>query len=642
VTTPGPDALSRGTERTADSPRAPARARPARADLAQRVIALGSLGAVGLHVVLRYGLALASPTADLPLFLALLFGGGPLLLDLARKIAHRDIGADVLAGISIVTAVWLGEYLAGTLVVLMLAGGAALERYAVERASAVLRVLANRTPAAAHRREDGRIVEVALDNIAVGDHLVVFPHEICPVDGVVVEGRGVMDESYLTGEPFEIRKTPGSTVLSGAVNGEQALTIRTSQVAGDSRYARIMQVMQETAQQRPRLRRLGDRLGAVYTPVAVAVALAAWVASGDPVRFLAVLVIATPCPLLIAIPVTIIGAISLAARRGIVIKNPAILEQIDAVRTIIFDKTGTLTYGIPTLTHQVLAPGVDGVALLRFAASVEQYSKHPLARAILSAARDAGVPLGEASEISEHPGEGLRGRLDHHDLWLTGRTRLALVDPAAAARLPAVESGLECVLLRDGHVAGLYRFHDAPRAESRSFVAHLGRKHRFTRVLLVSGDRPSEVAYLAREVGVAEVHAGKSPEEKVAIVRGETRRARTLFLGDGINDAPALLAATVGLAFGHQSAITAEAAGAVLLEPSLRRVDELFHISRRMRRLALESAIGGIVLSLGGMGLAAGGLLSPVAGAIAQEVIDLAAVLNALRMVLPPRTLSDF
>jgi heavy metal translocating P-type ATPase len=604
-------------------------------------IAAGALAAILVHVLLRYGMGLGA-ASQAPLFAALLVGGGILLADLLLKLARRDIGADLLAGIAILTSVLLEEYLAGVLVVLMLAGGSALERFAVERASSALHTLARRTPTVAHRRRGGAVEDVALEDVAVGDVLLTFPHEICPVDGVVVEGHGLVDESYLTGEPFEIRKTPGSEVLSGAVNGEQALVIRAVRLAGDSRHTKIMQVMRDTEQKRPRLRRLGDRLGAVYTPAALAVAVGAWLATGDPVRFLAVLVIATPCPLLIAIPVAIIGAISLAAQRGIIIKNPAVMEQIETVHTIIFDKTGTLTYGRPTLTDESLTPGTDAMELLRLAASLEQYSKHPLAGAILRAAQQAGCVLEEAAAMTERPGEGLRGTIAGHDVWITGRWTVAQVNPGAAARLPPAGSGLECVVVVDGQIAGLYRFHDAPRQESRPFVAHLARKHGFRRVLLVSGDRESEVAYLAGEVGIAEVHARKSPEEKVAIVVEETRRARTLFVGDGINDAPALVAATVGVAFGRQSDVTAEAAGAVILEASLARVDEFFHISRRMRHLALQSAVGGMLLSLVGMAFAAAGLLPPVAGAITQEAIDLWAVLNSLRILLPGAKLTDF
>ena len=253
----------------------------------------------------------------------------------------------------------MGQYLVGSIVVLMLSGGTALEKFATRRASSVLKALAMRMPQTAHRKTTSGITDIEIDSVQVGDTLVVFPHEICPVDGVVLEGQGRMNEAYLTGEPFEMSKTPGSEVISGAVNGETALTIRAEKLPIDSRYAKIMQVMQETQQRRPRLRRLGDMLGAWYTPLAVTIALAAWIVSGESHRFLAVLVIATPCPLLLAIPVAVIGAISLSARRSIIIKNPAVLEQISHCTTLIFDKTGTLTYGRPSLTEILCAPGVS-------------------------------------------------------------------------------------------------------------------------------------------------------------------------------------------------------------------------------------------------------------------------------------------
>lgn len=561
---------------------------------------------------------------------------------LAVKAARREFGSDLLAGISIVVSVILGEYLAGTLVVLMLSGGNVLEGYAVRSASSVLDALARRMPSVAHRELDGAIADVPLDELRPGDTLTVYPHEICPVDGVVIEGEGIMDESYLTGEPFEISKTPGARVLSGAINGESALTIRAEKLAIDSRYARIMAVMKTAQENRPRIRRLGDQLGAYYTPIAIAIALIAWGWSGEAVRFLAVLVIATPCPLLIAIPVSIIGSISLAARRGIVVKDPSVLEQLDTCRTIIFDKTGTLTYGIPHLTHQIVAPGFHEAEVLQLVASVEQYSKHPLARAILNAARESGVPLEHATNISEAPGAGLRGLVRGRAIRITSRTVLLKELGTPEPLLPPVAGGLTCEIALDGAYAATYIFHDAPRRESKPFVQHLGRKHGFDRLMLVSGDRESEVKYLADLVGVNEIYASQSPEEKVELVRQATRQAKTLFLGDGINDAPALMTASIGIAFGHNSDITTESAGAVIMDTSLEKVDEFFHIARRMRTIALQSAIGGMALSVIGMIFAAAGYLPPVAGAISQEIIDLFAILNALRAARAPRKLIDF
>jgi heavy metal translocating P-type ATPase len=606
------------------------------------LIASLAIAAIVLYLVLRFIAGLPTSAANWPLFIALALGGTPIIGELLSKLLTREFGSDLLAGISIVTSVILGEYLAGTLVVLMLSGGEAIEGYAARSAASVLRALARRMPSLAHRRRNAHIDDIALSEVAVDDELVIFPHEICPVDGDVIEGHSVMDESYLTGEPYRMSKTPGSAVLSGSINGDTALVIRATRRAVDSRYAQIMRVMEESQQRRPHIRRLADQLGALYTPLAMAIAVAAWVTTRDPVRFLAVLVVATPCPLLIAIPVAIIGSVSLAARRGIIIRDPAVLEQADQCRTVIFDKTGTLTYGQPRLTDQLIADGFDKHQVLCLAASLERYSKHPLAEAILEEAERERLACREASEIREKPGEGLRGTVGSHHVFITSRNKLTSTHPDLAGQIPAIDGGLECIVLIDEKYAAAYRFRDEPRREGSSFINHLGPKHRFDRVLLVSGDRESEVNYLAQRVGIKEVYAQQSPEDKLDIVRRETQRSKTLFLGDGINDAPALLAATVGLAFGTGNQITGDAAGAVIMDTALERVDEFMHISRRMRRIALQSAVGGMTASMLGMLVAAAGYLPPVAGAILQELIDVIAVFNAVRAAWPPKSLTDF
>jgi heavy metal translocating P-type ATPase len=605
------------------------------------VIAAFSCAAILVHLILRFALRASPGVSQIPLLAALVFGGVPLVYELARNLLRWEFGSDLLAGISIVTSVLLHEYLAGAIVVLMLSGGEALENYALRNASSVLRALAKRMPGIAHRKRGSVISDVPLDDIAVGDTLVIYPHDISPVDGTVIDGHGVMNEAFLTGEPFEITKAPGSAVISGAVNGESALTITARRRAVDSRYAKIMEVMRESEQNQPHLRRLGDQLGAIYTPVAVSLAVLAWVISGAAVRFLAVLVIATPCPLLIAIPVSIIGSISLAARRSIIIKNPAVLEQITSCRTAIFDKTGTLTYGEPKLTEQLIAPGFAQKEVFTLAASLELYSKHPLARAILAAAPSEALQLQQASRVSEPPGQGLRGTVGGHEVQITSRGKVITEKIPGAEHLPPIVGGLECTIVIDGRFAAAFRFRDAPRAEGRSFIKHLGPKHQFQRIMILSGDRESEVRYLAEEVGISEIHAEQSPEQKLTIVRQETARAKTLYVGDGINDAPAMMAATVGMAIGQNSDVTAEAADVVAMENSLNKVDEFMHISRRMRSLALQSAVGGMLLSFGGMMFAAAGYLTPVAGAISQEIIDVLAVLNALRAAFPPKVISD-
>jgi len=605
------------------------------------IAALAILG-IAVHLILRFAMHTGAFAHTLPLWIVLALGGAPLVVQLLSKLVKFEFGSDLLAGISIVTAVLLGEYLAGALVVLMLSGGEALESYAVGRASSVLKALAQRMPAVAHRRQEGKVVDVPLSDVAIGDIILIFPHDICPVDGVVTEGHGVMDESFLTGEPFKMSKTPGSDVISGAINGDAALAIRATHPAADSRYAKIMQVMRAAEQNRPRMRRLGDTLGAFYTPLAVLIALAAWVVSGQSHRFLAVLVVATPCPLLIAIPVAIIGAISLCARRGIIVKNPVVLETIATCRTAIFDKTGTLTYGRPRLIDQVVAPGFEASHVLGLVASLERYSKHPLANAILASAEAARIPLQEVTQISEPPGQGLRGTVGGHTVRITSRGALVKSTIPGTDKMPPHAGGLECFVVIDERYAAVYRFRDEPRIEGASFIKHLNPRHDFNRLMIVSGDRETEVRYLAERIGISEVYAQKTPEEKVTIVREETRKARTLYVGDGINDAPALMSATVGVAIGQNSDITTESAGVVIMDSSLEKVDEFMHISRRMRQIALQSAIGGMALSVIGMALASGGLLTPVAGAVTQEIIDVVAIFNALRAAIRPKDLTDF
>ncbi len=607
-------------------------------DLTPKLIAALALTGLATHIVLRFT---TPDVANVPLMVIVAIGGAALVYGLVREVVRGNFGADFLAAIAIVTAGLLGEWLAGAIVVLMLSGGEVLESMAVGRANRMLDALARRMPSVAHREaDDGTLVDVGVEEVEIGDRLVVLPHESCPVDGVVVAGHGAMDESYLTGEPYRVSKTPGVAVLSGAVNGESALTIEATSLARDSRYARIMEVMEGARQARPEMRRLADRLGAWYAPLAVAVGIAAWVAAGDPIRFLAVMVIATPCPLLIAIPVAILGAINLAARHSIVIRDPRVLEQIDGCRTLILDKTGTLTLGRPSVTDvHVGAWPADEV--VRLAASVEVYSKHPLATAIVAEAKRRGLELDNAEEVREPPGQGLTAAVSGHTLRITSRNALSDQGHDAAREVPPMRQGLECVVLVDDTYGGTFVFHDEPRADGRPFVEHLATLHNFDRVMLVSGDRESEVAWLAKRVGITEIHAQQTPEQKVAIVEAETKRARTVFVGDGINDAPALMTATVGIAFGQANEITSEAAGAVIMEPSLRHLDELFHIATRLRRIALQSAVAGMALSIVGMGFAAFGFLTPVAGAILQEGIDLVSVLNALRVPIRRGELSD-
>jgi heavy metal translocating P-type ATPase len=571
-----------------------------------------------------------------PLLAALLLGGAPQVWMVARRVATGRFDADILAMISILTSLVLHEYLAGTIIVLMLAGGTVLEEYATGKAASVLDALAKRIPRNAHR-VNGEITEdTPVESVTPGDVLVIFPHESCPVDGVVVSGHGSMNEAYLTGEPYLLSKSPGAAVLSGAMNGDSALTIKAAKPAADSRYAQIMRVVKETEDNQPAMRRMAERLGAWYTPLALAMAGVAWVMSGDPNRFLAVIVVATPCPLLIGIPVAVIGAISLAARNGILIRKAASLEDIDRCRVFVFDKTGTLTYGTPSVSEIICGEGFTRQGVLGVVASLERYSRHPLASALVKAGE--GLPSVEVTEVHELPGQGLIATAGGVAIEISGRKRAA----ALGLTLPTETAGLECVVIVGGRFAALIRFRDQPRHDAPDFVKHLGTRHGGTRVVLLSGDRESEVRYLAELAGIEEIHFGQSPEEKVRFVSGIASTTPVLYVGDGINDAPALLAATVGIALGDKGEIAIQAADAAILEPSLRRVDQLIHIGRRMRSIALQSAIGGMALSGICMAFAAGGYLSPAAGALAQEAIDVAAVLNALRVGAGGHEMTDY
>ena len=599
-------------------------------------VALAAVASIALHFAL-----INTAHSDIPLIMMIAAGGLPLLLQIAAKLLKGDFGADLMAIIALITAGILGEYLAGVLIIIMLSGGQALEFYAMRKASSVLRALADRMPSAAHRKNGDKMEDIAINAIKIGDEIIIYPHETAPVDGTVIDGHGSMDESYLTGEPYTITKAPGASVLSGAINGDAVLTIRAEKRAIDSRYAQIMSVMQDAEQKRPTMRRIGDQIGAIFAPLALIVALAAWYYTGDSIRFLAVLVVATPCPLLIAIPITLISAISMAAKRGIIIKDPTVLERLPTCRTAIFDKTGTLTYGKPEVTEVLAAKEGKGDEILRLAASLERYSKHPLAGAILAAANKAKLPLMDAAAVSEKPGQGLTGRVDKHEISVTSRKKFLARNPEGAALLPDTAAGLECLILMDGAYAATIRLRDAPRSDGKPFIEHLAPIHKFANVMIVSGDRESEVTYLADMLGIKQTYASQSPEQKVEIVRAQTALAPTLYMGDGINDAPALASATVGIAFGQHSSVTAEAAGAVIMENSLVKVDELIHISASMRKIVLQSALGGMALSVIAMGFAAGGYITPVAGALLQEVIDVLAIANALRMTWQKRIEAD-
>jgi len=430
-----------------------------------------------------------------------------------------------------------------------------------------------------------------------------------------------MDESYLTGEPYRISKTIGSKVLSGAINGESLFVIKTEKLPADSRYGKIMEVMQQAKEQRPEIRKIADKIGAIFAPITLIIASASYFFTQDLTNFLAVLTIATPCPLLIAVPIAIISAISISARQGIIIKDARILEKLSICTTAIFDKTGTLTYGEPNISEIIALDEFTENEILQKTASLERYSRHPLAGSILKEAQKRNLLLLDAQNISEKPGYGMIGNIGDKEIIITSRKKIHEFQASKIA-LPELTEGMECVIIINKKVAGILHFRDLERPESKSFINHLAPNHNFKKIILLSGDRASEVNYLAKKLGINNYFSSQSPEQKLEIVKKETQNAPTLFMGDGINDAPALMLASVGIAFGQGNNITSESSGAVILESNLLKVDELIHISIFTRKIILQSAIGGMIFSIIGMILASFGWVSPSQGAIAQQIID--------------------
>ncbi|TAL65353.1 MAG: HAD family hydrolase, partial [Legionella sp.] len=416
----------------------------------QTFIVFLSLISISIYLILS---SLNTTFTNAPLLFLIIIGGIPLFLQIFSKLLRGNWGADSLAAIALVTGIILQQYLAASLIILMLASGQTLERYARHKASSVLLALVNRMPTLAHRKSNGEIVDIPLVDMNINDEIVIYPHETCPVDGLVIEGNGTMDESYLTGEPYQISKAPGAAVLSGAINGESVLIIQAAKLPVDSRYATIVKVLEEAEQKRPSIRRLGDQIGAIFAPVALLFAAGTWYFTNDAVRFLAVLVIATPCPLLIAIPITIISAISRAAKQAIIIKDPIVLEQLPTCTTAIFDKTGTLTYGQPTLTDIYTAQNYTKEQILQYVGSLERYSKHPLASAVIKATQERHIDLLESTNVSEKPGQGLNGIINHRKVNVTSRKKLLEMMPESKSLLPPVSPGLECIILLDSQYA---------------------------------------------------------------------------------------------------------------------------------------------------------------------------------------------
>ena len=557
-------------------------------------------------------------------------------VDTLHALWKRQAGVDLLALLTMVGALLLHQYLAGAVIAFMFASGRALEEYASGRARRELSALLERRPRVAHRYRDNEVVEIAVEAIAIDDQLLVKPGEAVPVDGLLLSESAQLDESAVTGESAAQTRQRGEQLMSGVLNAGGPLELRALKTADDSTYAGIVRMVEEAQAGKAPFTRLADRYALLFIPLALALAAIAWLWSGDPVRALAVLVVATPCPLILAAPVALIAAISRAAKRGILIKNGAALEQLAQVDIFLFDKTGTLTTGRAQLVAAEAAPGFQPDELLRLAASLDQVSVHVTAQSLVAEARQRKLSLSFPQQVQEMPGEGLCGVVDGHAVRVGS---LALVADGgepdewtrAELRRMALRGLSGAFVGIDGETAGVLLLADQLRLETPRTLRELHQAG-IRRTVMLSGDRQDVAETVATALGFDAVLAERSPADKVATIEAESLRGTTAMTGDGINDAPALAAANVGIAMGARGAgASAEAADVVLLVDRLDRLPEGLIIARRGRRIAIQSVATGMGLSIVAMVFAALGFLPPVAGALLQEAIDIAVILNALR-----------
>ena len=612
---------------------------PLRAALAP-ALALGAL-------VLGGALALFEPTrgGSAPFLLAaLLVLGAPVIFRTLRGLVQGRFAADVVAMLAIAVAMVLREPVAGLVIVLMQTGGELLERYAEGRASAAVRELEAAAPRIAHRVGTGGpqdITDVASELVVVGDRVLIRPGEMVPADGVVDEGQSSLDTSRITGEPLPQRVAPGAAVRSGVVNVESPFVIRVTAPASESLYARIVELVRTAQAEKSPIQRTADRWAIWFTPVTLAACAIAWWLSGDPARVLAVLVVATPCPLLLATPVAIIGGINRAARRQIVVRNGTALELLARVDTAVFDKTGTVTLGRPVVEGVAAARAGGEDDVLRLAGAVELGSGHLLARSVVEAAATRGLSLPTVTQVVEAPGQGVTGIVEGREISVGALSYIGRRHPGAIAGLHAIPleaAGLRAYITADGAPLGVIAFADRMREGLPEFFARLAPLG-LTRTLLLSGDHQANVAPIAAALGISDARGDLLPEQKVEVVRALEREGRyVLMVGDGTNDAPALSAATVGVALAaHGGGISAEAAGVVLLADDVTRVEDAVRIGQRTVAIARQSIIAGLLLSGVAMVVAALGFIPPTAGALLQEGIDVAVILNALRAAQDPR-----
>lgn len=573
------------------------------------------------------------PSTRVLLTAALIIVGAPLIWRTIRGMLHGRFAADVVAALAILTAIILGQPIPGLVVVLMLTGGEALERYAEGRASRAVRDLEAAAPRIAHRLGD-TVADVPVDEVTAGDRILIRPGEIVPCDGVVTDGRSHLDTSSLTGEPVPILAVADTVVLSGSINQEGALTIRVTAVATESQYARIVELVRTAQASKAPIQRAADRAAVWFTPTTLVVCALAWLLSRDPERILAVLVVATPCPLILATPVAIIGGINRAAKHGIVMRNGGALEALSRVDTMVVDKTGTLTIGRPDVDAVWAVPALGRQELLRLAGAIERHSGHLLARTLTEAALAEVPALPAATGIVESAGRGVSGITDGKSVMVGSPSYISDAYPGAAADLAALDhgTGLQAWVAVDGRGAGIVSYADRLRPGLRQTLADL-KGQGIRDIILLSGDSQQNSDAVAGEIGLTDARGDLLPEDKVRAVQAlEASGRHVLMVGDGTNDAPALSTASVGMALAaHGGGISAEAADVVLLRDDIGLAARALAISRRSMRIARQSIGAGLALSAVAMGFAAAGSIAPTVGALLQEAIDVAVILNALR-----------
>jgi len=585
------------------------------------------------------------------IWLAVLIGcGAPVVWHTGRGMLRGEFAADVVAMLAIVTAVIMGEYFAGVIIVIMQTGGEALEVYSLRRASSSLTNLLARAPSKALRQEQGRMVEISVEAVQIGDALVVRANDLIPVDGVLLSAQAEVDEAALTGEPLARPKKNGDRLLSGSVNVGDAFDMRATKLSTDSQYARIVELVRKAQAEKPPLQRLADKYAVWLTPVTLLMCALGWWITGDAQTILAVLVVATPCPLILAVPVAVISGINRAAQAGIIVKGGTAIEQVGRATAVVFDKTGTLTVGMPVFKRIVLFD--DGVAnrvnstaipdqqaLLRLAGSVEQLSTHLLGHTLATAAQEQFGALAMPQHFHEIPGKGIEAELDGQAVLIGSSAFLAeQTKQSIPVQYAPTDDAIVMYIAVNGSPKGMAFFDDQMRPGVSKLLKRLrtlGVQH----TVMLTGDNIKHATVIGQQAGVDQIEANLLPADKVrAVEQLKLTYATVVMVGDGINDAPALATATVGIAMGaHGTGISAEAADIVLLVDDVTKVAEAMEIGQHMVKIAKQSIFIGLGLSLSFMVLAAFGLIAPVMGALLQEAVDAAVILNALRAAFPPK-----